>query len=79
MNRRGAGMMFISISALLFSVKYISAAIYGSGSISWDEDLFQALLSYSGSSLHFLSMVSLVIGFLYIGWAEIEAIKSKEN
>ena len=77
MNKRGAGVSFIAISALLFSTKYITAAIFGSNVVSWDKELFQAMLSYTGSPLNTLSIVALVIGIGYVCWAEYEELKSK--
>ena len=77
MNKRGAGVAFIAISALLISVKYISAAIFGSGVLSWDESLFSAMLSYVGNSLNLFSLLALLIGIIYLVAAEIE--ERKEN
>lgn len=59
MNKRGTGVASIAISTFLFSAKYISEAIFGSGVSSWDEDLFNAMLSYVGSPLSICSIHSL--------------------
>ncbi|MBU9674305.1 hypothetical protein KQ939_15065 [Planococcus sp. CP5-4] len=75
MNRRGTGTIFILIAAMLYSAKYISAAIFGSATTSWDEELFDIFLSYTGTSLHALSIIALISGIVYIGWAEIGEIK----
>lgn len=40
MNRRGAGVVFCLIAAVLFSARYIAAAIFMSGAQSWDSVLF---------------------------------------
>lgn len=40
MNRRGAGVVFCLIAAVLFSARYIAAAIFMSGAQSWDGMLF---------------------------------------
>lgn len=79
MNKRGTGVMFIAISALLFATKYLAAAIFGSNVSSWDEELFQSMLSYIGSPLSTLSICALLIGIAYIGWGEYEEIKSKKS
>jgi len=78
-NKRGTGMVFILISAILFSAKYISAAIFGSGLTSWDEELFQNMLAYIGTPLHTLSILALAIGISYICWAEFEEIRAKKR
>lgn len=36
MNKRGAGVSFCFMATILFSIRYISAAIFGSGVSSWD-------------------------------------------
>lgn len=36
MNKRGAGIILIAISAFLMSVKYVSAAMLGSG-LGWND------------------------------------------
>lgn len=75
MNKRGTGVAFIAIAAFLFISRYIAAAIFGNGVASWNEDLFSAMLEYVGSPLLTLSILSLILGVIYLGWAEI----SKEN
>lgn len=70
MNRRGTGAMFCLISAILYSTRYISAAIFGSNVSSWDEELFSNMLSYVGGTLTTLSVISLVIGVVYLILAE---------
>lgn len=79
MNKRGAGVVFILISAILLSSKYISAAIFGSAVTSWDKDLYQHMLSYIGTPLNTVSIISLLIGIAYICWAEYEALKTKKS
>ena len=58
MSKRGGGVAFIAIAAFLFSTKYISAAIFGSGVLSWSEDLFSAMLSYVGTPLSLYSIIA---------------------
>ena len=71
MNRRGTGTIFCLISAILFSTRYISAAIFSSNVSSWDAELFSYMLSYVGNTLTTLSVVSLVVGIAYLVVAEI--------
>lgn len=70
MNRRGAGAIFCLISSILFSTRYISAAIFGSNVSSWGAEFFSHMLSYVGNTLTILSVVSLVIGIIYLLLAE---------
>lgn len=79
MSKRGTGVAFIAIAALLFSSKYISAAIFGSGILEWHKDLFNEFLSYVGSPLSICSIISLIIGIAYIAWGEYEEYKMKKQ
>jgi len=71
MGRRAAGVGFCFIAAFLYSVRYISAAIFGSGVASWNTELFNAMLQYVGNSLTVLSAISLAVGVVYLALAEI--------
>ena len=71
MNRRGTGVIFCLIAAALFSTRYISAAIFGSGVLSWGSDLFDSMLQYVGSALTVLSVIALIVGIIYLVAAEI--------
>lgn len=79
MNKRGTGVIFILISAILFSTKYISAAIFGSGVASWDEELFRSMLSYIGTPLSTFSILALLVGAAYICRGEFEDIKFRKT
>lgn len=79
MNRRGTGTIFCLISAILFSTRYISAAIFSSNVSSWDAELFSHMLSYVGNTLTTLSIVSLVVGIAYLLVAEILEEKIKNS
>ena len=79
MTKRGTGVSFIAISAFLISIKYISAAIFGSGVSSWDEELFNALLSHVGNTLSNFSLLSLFVGIVYILWGEYQDLKLKRK
>lgn len=79
MGKRGTGIAFIAISAFLISTKYVSAAIFGSGVSSWSQDLFDGMLSYVGNTLNIFSVLSLLVGILYIVWGEYEELKYKKH
>ncbi|AYB39955.1 hypothetical protein [Brevibacillus laterosporus] len=70
MNKRGTGVAFIAISAFLISAKYISASIFGSGVVSWDNSIYDAMLSSVGNTLSTFSLLALLIGIAYIAWGE---------
>lgn len=77
MSRRTTGTLLLVIAALLYSVRYLSAAIFGSGVTSWDSDLFQGMLNYIGTAPRNLSVFALILGLFYLIWAEYEATSSK--
>jgi len=72
MSRRGTGAIFCLIASLLFISRYISTAIYSSGVSSWSADLFQDILSYIGNGLTICSLISLLVGIIYLVWAELK-------
>ena len=71
MTKRSVGVIFCLISALLFSARYISAAIFISNITSWDSDLFAVALDYIGIPLLVFSIISLIAGVFYLIWGEI--------
>lgn len=75
MGKRGVGAIFCLIAAILFSARYIAAAIFMSGVSSWDKALFTVGLEYVGSPLVTLSIVSFIIGIGYLVWAEVSEKK----
>lgn len=75
MGKRGVGAIFCLIAAILFSARYIAAAVFMSGVSSWDEALFAVGLKYIGSPLLTLSIVSFIIGIGYLVWAEVSEKK----
>jgi hypothetical protein len=72
MHRRTAGMMFIGIAAFLYATKYISAALFASNVSSWDRSLFRTMLSYVGNGPILFSILSLIMGLVYLVTAEFE-------
>lgn len=79
MNNKGVGAVFCLISAILISVKYISASIIMSGVASWDSGLFEAGLSNVGSFLSTASLISLIVGVLFIGYGLYQDIKENNK
>ncbi|MBB6735514.1 hypothetical protein [Cohnella zeiphila] len=70
MHKRTAGMLFVCIAAFLYGVRYLSAAIYGSGAQSWSRPFFQDLLRDVGPELRVLSLIALALGAGYLIAAE---------
>lgn len=73
MGRRYTGLGFCGIAAFLYAAKYITAAIFGTGVSSWNSELFHAMLQYvdAGNSLAILSIISLIVGIVYLVMGEI--------
>jgi hypothetical protein len=68
--------MLLAVAALLYSTRYLAAAIFGSGISSWDADLFRAMLEYVGKGPVTWSLAALVAGIVYLVWAEVETLWS---
>lgn len=79
MTRRTVGVTFVIIAAFLWGVRFIAAAILGSGSDQQSEIYFQNLLRYVGSGPLYMSFLSLVIGISYLVWGEVEVSKAKRE
>lgn len=78
MSRRTTGNTLLVIAALLYSVRYVAAAIFGSGVTSWNKSLFNSMLSSVGSELVTLSAIALVAGISFLVWAELETLWKSE-
>jgi len=55
-------------------MRYLSAAIFGSGVASWNKQIFNSMLSSVGSELVTLSTISLIAGIAFLVWAELETV-----
>lgn len=77
MSKRATGAVFCLIAAILFSTRYIAAAVFMSGVSSWDASLFAVGLQYVGSPLQTFSIIGLVIGVGYLVWAEVSEKKKQ--
>ena len=79
MSRRSTGTILIAVSAFLYAAHFVAAAIFGSGLSSWDTGLFRAMLQYTDQGLDTASLVSLIAGVLYLGWAELSERQKTDN
>ena len=77
MSKRCVGVLFCLIASILFSTRYIAAAIFMSGVSSWDSGLFKAGLGYVGNPLLYWSILRLIVGVGYLFWGEVS--DKKEN
>lgn len=77
MSKRATGAVFCLIAAILFSTRYIAAAVFMSGVSSWDASLFAAGLKYVGTPLLAFCIISLLIGAGYLVWAEVSEKKKQ--
>jgi hypothetical protein len=72
MSRRTTGTLLLFIAALLYSTRYLAAAVFGSSLTNWSAELFNAMLEYVGQGLVIWSVIALVTGLIYLAWAELE-------
>ncbi|PZD97261.1 hypothetical protein DNH61_02560 [Paenibacillus sambharensis] len=72
MHRRTAGIALLCISAFLYGIRYIAAAIIGSGLTSWNQLLFQTMLDAVGDAPLELSRIAFIAGVIYLVIAEFE-------
>ena len=79
MNNKGVGAIFCLISAILASVRYITAAIFMSNVASWDSGLYQAGLEYVGSPLKVPAIIALIAGVCFLGYGVIQDFKKKDQ
>ncbi|CAM3678099.1 hypothetical protein [Marinicrinis lubricantis] len=73
MHRRTTGVIFICIAAFLYGIRYLAAAIWGSGVLSWNHGMFQSMLEYVGDGPVMFSTIALIIGLIYLILGEIES------
>lgn len=75
MNKRGIGGIFCLIATILYATRYITTAIYMSQTTYWDAESFANGMAYVGNELLYLSIISLIIGVVYLILGE----SDKEN
>lgn len=79
MNNKGVGAVFCLIAAILTAARYLSAAIFMSGVVSWNSSLFQAGLSYVGSTLQILAILALAAGLVFLAVGILQDRKNAEK
>jgi len=74
MKKRTTGVAFIFFAVLLFISRYITTAIWCSGTSSktggYHSIVFNDLVESIGKPLLTCSIVSLIVGIVYLIWAE---------
>ena len=68
MSNKGVGVIFCLISTILFSAKYISAAIFMSNIATKDASLFKKGLEYVGPFLSIEDILAMIIVILFLGY-----------
>ena len=66
MNNKGVGAIFCLIAAILAGARYLAAAIFMSGTSSWNADLFAESLKYVGPVLQIAAIIALAIGVFFL-------------
>ncbi|MEC0244181.1 hypothetical protein P4H66_30680 [Paenibacillus dokdonensis] len=80
MNRRGAGVVFVAIAAFLLGIRYLTAVMLLPGNNGWSWDYYHEILAKSGGTLLTLSILSLVVGIIYLVLADFKKLfQVKEN
>lgn len=77
MNRRGAGIFLLAITAFLLSVKYLTAGVSGERYLV--DGVPRLPLFYVGSLLNNLAIISCIAGIAYLIWAEVEALAGRSK
>lgn len=77
MSKRITGGLLCLSASILFSARYIAAAIHVSELTSFDEGVFSLSLKYVGKPLLFLSVLCFIIGAAYLVSAELDERKNK--
>ncbi len=67
MNFKGVGAIFCLIAAVLTGVRYLTAAVFMSGTSTWSAELFAASLTYVGPALLIAAIAALVVGICFLG------------
>ena len=75
MNNKGVGAVFCLIAALLTAARYMTAAIFMSGVLSWDGELFRAGLEYIGPALPIAAWAALAAGVVFLAVGVLQDVK----
>ncbi len=76
MNKSIFGSIFLLISALFYSTRYICASIGASNNGVWSIEEFNIFLKNVPTNLLILSIISLLIGLIFILWSVLEVKKN---
>ena len=79
MNNKGVGAVFCLIAAILMAAKYVSAAVYLSGSVSRNNELFHLGLEYVGSPLSAAAVIALAIGVVFLIWGIVQDVNASKK
>ena len=77
MNNKGVGSIFCLIAAILLGFRYLTAAVFLSGTASWDAALFASALSYIGPALLIAAIAALVVGLGFLAVGIVKDCKNK--
>ncbi|SDZ44520.1 hypothetical protein SAMN05421736_1137 [Evansella caseinilytica] len=77
-NKKIIGAIFLLISTILYSTKYITAAIAGANDATWGTKDFTRYLSYTPNALTVFIYLSLLIGVIYFVWGLLDFFKTKK-
>lgn len=72
------GSIFLLISAVFYSTRYISASIGVSNSDTWSIEEFNVFLKNVPNNLLIFSIISLLIGLVFLVWGVLD-LKNKDN
>lgn len=79
MNYLNQGIRLIMLSGIVQCGKYISAAVYMSGSASQSRELFKSGLDYVGPWLDYVSAAALLAGLLLAMAESVISIKNRKD
>lgn len=68
MNKQIIGSIFLLMTTILYSTKYITAAIAGADGGTWGEKDFVQYLSYTPSIFNVFIFFTMLIGIIYFAW-----------
>lgn len=74
MNKGIMGSIFLLISTIFYSVRYISASIGLSNSGTWSIEEFSVFLKNVPINLLILSIIFLIMGLVFIIWSFLDLI-----
>ena len=78
MNNKGVGAVFCLIAALLMAAKYLAAAIFMSGVVSWSRELFRSGLEHVGPPLSIAAVIALVLGVAFLVWGIVQDVNASK-